>query len=74
MERSQQMGAIIVAVAALQMLIFLIGALRRSYFAVALPVMGALAAVSALAMWVGWTMMTTEPDLPDLDEEEEAAA
>ena len=73
MERSQQMGAIIMVVAALQMLIFLIGALRRSYFAVALPVMGALAAVSALAMWVGWTMMTTEPELPDLDEEEEAA-
>jgi hypothetical protein len=39
---------------------------RRSYLAVALPVAGTLAAVSALAFWIGWTLFTSE------EEEEEA--
>jgi hypothetical protein len=33
------------------------------------PVALVLAGVSALAIWVGWTMMTTETDLPDGEEE-----
>ncbi len=74
MERSQMMGAAIMGLAAVQMLLFVIGALRRSYLALALPVASALGVVSALAFWVGWTMMTTEPDLPELDFEEEAQA
>jgi len=70
MERSQQTGALIMAAAVLQMLLFLWAAARRSYMAVALPVMAALAAVSALAFWIGWTMLTTEGELEEELEED----
>ncbi len=70
MERSQQTGALIMAAAVLQMLLFLWAAARRSYMAVALPVMAALAAVSALAFWIGWTMLTTEGELEEEMEED----
>jgi len=46
---------------------FLWAVLRRSYMAIALPVMSAIAAVSALAFWIGWTMFTGEGE----DENEE---
>ena len=72
MERSQLTGALIMAGAVLQMMLFLWAAARRSYMAVALPVMGALAALSALAFWIGWTMFTTESELEEEFEEEEA--
>ena len=71
MERSQQMGTILMAVAAFQMLIFTIGMLRRSYLAVALPVLAAMSAVSGLLFWIGYTMVNMEPDLAELDMEEE---
>ena len=76
MERSQQMGTILMAVAALQMLIFTIGMLRRSYLAVALPVLAAMSAASGLLFWIGYTMVNMQPDLTelDLDEEEPMAA
>jgi hypothetical protein len=35
---------------------------RRSYLAIAIPVGSALAAVSVLAFWIGWTMFTGEQD------------
>jgi hypothetical protein len=59
------------AASALQMLVFTLGMLRRSYLAVALPVLGAMSAVSALLFWVGYTMVNMEPDLSELDLEEE---
>ena len=62
MERSQTTGLIIMVMAIFQMVLFLWAMLRRSYMAVALPVMGALAAVSALAFWIGWTMFTAESE------------
>jgi hypothetical protein len=34
--------------------------------------MATLAAVSALAFWIGWTMFTTESELEEEFEEEEA--
>jgi hypothetical protein len=71
MERSQMTGMIIMAGAALEMLLFLYGAARRSYMAVALPVMAAVVAVSALAFWVGWTLLTTEEEIPELEGESE---
>ena len=81
MERSQSVGSILMAVSALQMLVFTMGMLRRSYLAVALPVLTAMAAVSGLIFWVGYTMMSMEPDLADLelegeesDESDEAAS
>ncbi|MGQ9571613.1 MAG: hypothetical protein ACUVV3_00265 [Dehalococcoidia bacterium] len=71
MERSRMTGALIMAGAVLQMLLFLWAVAKRSYMAVALPVMGALAALSALAFWIGWTMFTTESELEEELEEEE---
>jgi hypothetical protein len=72
MERSQLTGVLIMAGAVLQMTLFLWAAARRSYTAVALPVMAALAGISALAFWIGWTMFTTESELEEELEEEEA--
>jgi hypothetical protein len=51
--------------AAVQLLLFLYGATRRSYFALAVPVAMAMTTVSILTFWLGWTMLTME-------EEEEA--
>lgn len=76
MERSQSQttGMLIMAGAVLEMLLFLYGTARRSYMAVALPVMAAVAAVSALAFWVGWTLLTTEEEIPELEGESEGPA
>jgi hypothetical protein len=71
MERSQSMGAMLMAISALQMLVFTLGMMRRSYMAVALPVLGALGAISALLFWVGYTMMSMEPDTDELEAEAE---
>ena len=71
MERSQNMGAILMAVSALQMLIFTLGVMRRSYYAVALPVLAALGAVSAVLFWIGYTMANMEEQMSDLDIEDE---
>jgi uncharacterized membrane protein YesL len=74
MDRSQKTGILIMAGAVLEMLLFLYGAARRSYMAVALPVMAAVGAVSALAFWVGWTLLTTEEEIPELEGESEGTA
>jgi hypothetical protein len=74
MGRSQMTGMLIMVGAALEMLLFLYGAARRSYMAVALPVMAAVAAVSALAFWVGWTLLSTEDEIPELEGEAEGGA
>lgn len=71
MERSQTMGAVLMAVSGLQMLVFTLGVLRKSYMAVALPMLAALGAVSALIFWVGYTMMSMEPDVSDFELEAE---
>ena len=44
---------------------------RRSYLAIAFPVGSALAAVSALAFCIGWTMYMSEQN--EMDEGEDAA-
>jgi hypothetical protein len=67
MDRSQTTGALIMFGAAVELLLFVIGLFRRSYVAIAMPVTGAMAALSALAFWVGWTMLTTPADMPDPD-------
>ena len=71
MERSQTMGTLLMAVSALQMLVFTLGMLRRSYLAVALPFLTAMTAISGLLFWVGYTMVNMDPDLAELDLEEE---
>jgi hypothetical protein len=48
--------------AALEFVIFFWAMTRKSYAAVAIPVAAALAVVSALAFWIGWTMFTGETE------------
>jgi hypothetical protein len=62
MNRAQKTGVILIAAAALEMLLFLYGALRRSYLAIALPMTAAMTALTALTFWVGYTMLTLEEE------------
>ena len=74
MDRSQRTGLIIMIASGFAGVFFLWAILRRSYMAVALPVMSAIAAVSALAFWIGWTMFTGEAEeMDELPGEEETA-
>jgi hypothetical protein len=66
--RSKQLGTFLMIGAALQALIMTIGVMRRSYLAIALPVLAAAGVISALAFWVGYTMASTEADLAELEE------
>jgi hypothetical protein len=65
MSRAQKTGLLLIAGAALEMLLFLYGATRRSYLALALPVTAAMTALTALTFWVGWTMLTMEEEAED---------
>ena len=71
MEQSRTIGTVLMAVSGLQMLLFTFGIMRRSYAAIALPVMAAMAAVSGLLFWVGYTMVNMQPDLTELDLEDD---
>ncbi|HWC29804.1 MAG TPA: hypothetical protein VG845_06960 [Dehalococcoidia bacterium] len=73
MSRAQKTGMLLIAGAALEMLLFLYGTMRRSYLALALPLTAAMTALTALTVWVGWTMMTLEEEAED-DAIVEAAA
>jgi hypothetical protein len=73
METSQRTGLIIMIVSAFQFVIFFWAMTRKSYLAVALPVASALAAVSALAFWIGWTMFTGEQEAIDSSDENGSA-
>ena len=55
-EGSRQLGQGLMALAVVQLLLFLIGTMKRSYTALALPIFVMVAAFSAAAFWVGWTM------------------
>lgn len=68
MEPSQRTGLIVMISSAFTLVFFLWAVLRRSYMAVAFPVMGAVTAVSALAFWIGWTMFTAEEEDEDMEE------
>lgn len=72
MERSRLIGVVIMVGAVLEMVVFLWAVTRKSYMAIALPVTGALAAVSALAFWIGWTMFTAEAEPEETFELEES--
>ena len=65
MTRAQKTGMLLIAGAALELLLFLYGAMRRSYLALALPVAAAMTALTALTFWVGWTMVTMEEKAED---------
>ena len=71
MDRTRLTGALLMAACALQALLFLAGAMKRSYAALALPV-GVLVGVgSVLGFWVGWTLLSMEDDLSGLEYEAE---
>ena len=74
MGRSKQLGTLLMIGAAVQALLMIVGTMRRSYLAVALPVLAAVGVISALAFWVGWTMSNTEPDLAELEQHESVPA
>jgi hypothetical protein len=69
-ESSRTQGLLICAGSALLGVLFLLGLLTKSWWAVALPVGALLAFVLGLTFWVGWTIATVqvepEPD-PDAD-------
>ena len=67
MDRSQVTGGLLMVGAVVELIAFTFGLFRRSYLAIAVPVMGAMAALSALAFWVGYTMLTTPADMPEPD-------
>ena len=60
--RSRRLGLLLMAGAVLQLFVFVGAASRRSYAALALPVGVGVAALSALAFWVGYTMAYAEWD------------
>ena len=62
MNRGNNTGMLLMAGAVLEMLLFLYGAMRRSYLALALPVTAAMATVTVLTFWLGWTMLTMEDE------------
>jgi hypothetical protein len=66
-ERSHTAGMIICAISAVTGLIFLMGVLKRSYMALALPVtvffMGAL----YISFWIGRALITTPIEPPSDD-------
>jgi hypothetical protein len=63
-ERSRTLGQALMALSVLQALVFFIGATRRSYLVVAIPIGIAVGIASALGLWVGYTMATTDWDDP----------
>ena len=69
---SRRVGGLIMVGAVLELLVFLYGLFRRSYAAVAIPVAVAMTGLSALAVWVGWTMLTVEAELPEPEVEDDA--
>ena len=74
-ESSRTQGLLICGGSALAGVLFLIGLLAKSWWAVAIPVGVLLAFVLGLTFWVGWTIATiqVEPE-PDPDAKPAAAA
>lgn len=59
-DSSRTQGLLICAGAVLAGLIFLVGLLSGSWWAVAIPVGALLAFVLGLTFWVGWTIATVQ--------------
>lgn len=63
-EQTRQLGRALMALSVVQLLVFLIGATRRSYVVVAVPVGVAITLIAGLGFWVGYTMAHTDWDDP----------
>ena len=61
-DRAHTTGVLLMAGALIQMMLFVWGATRKSYLALALPMTAAMTTLTALAFWVGWTMMNLEEE------------
>lgn len=63
-ENSRQAGQALMAGSVLGLLIFIVGAIRRSYAVIAIPVFAIVAVGSALGFWIGYTMAVQDWDNP----------
>jgi hypothetical protein len=63
-ERSHTAGIIICAASAFTAFFFLIGVLRRSYMALALPVTAGFLGALYIAFWIGRALVTTPIEPP----------
>ncbi len=63
-ERSQQAGLIICAVSVVTAVVFLIGVMRKSYLALALPVMAGFLGALYISFWIGRALVTTPIEPP----------
>ena len=63
-ERSHTAGMIICAVSAFTGLIFLVGVMRRSYLALALPVTAGFLGALYISFWIGRALVTTPIEPP----------
>jgi hypothetical protein len=66
-QRSQTYGLIICGASAVAALVFLIGVLRKSYWALALPVMAGSLGALYVAFWIGRALVTTPLEPPAED-------
>lgn len=63
-EQTRHLGHALMALSVVQLVLFLIGATRRSYLVIAIPVGVALGVIAGLGFWVGYTMAHTDWDDP----------
>jgi hypothetical protein len=52
------------AASVLLSVVFLLGVLRQSYWALAIPVAGAVLSVLGMVFWIGWAIVTQKTTLP----------
>ena len=64
-DQTRRAGEALMVGAALSVLFFLIGAAKRSYAVLAIPVFAGLTAAAGMAFWVGMTMAKTNWDDPE---------
>jgi len=64
-DQTRRSGQALMAGAGLSVLLFLMGAAKRSYAVLAIPVFAGLIAAAGMAFWVGYTMATTNWDDPE---------
>jgi hypothetical protein len=64
-ERSQQLGRLLMAISGVSLAFFLAGVVRRSYLVLAVPVAILAGGVAGLTFWVGYTMATTHWEQDD---------
>jgi len=63
-ENSRQAGQALMVGAALALMIFLVGAMKRSYSVTAIPIFTIVAIGSAFGFWVGYTLAVQDWDDP----------